>query len=375
MAGINVNLRGLTTTETDARYYQQSQFIDTTTGVADAAKPVETNASGLVDDTFIANSVLKSETISSTAGVADAGKVPKTDAAGKLDVSFLPPSVGAVNDFSAGRLCLATGAPDTINQTGSATLYWTPYKGNTISLVIGGTITEKTFTEQSIDFSAKTAAKTYDIFAYWDSGTGEVKIEELVWTDDTTRATDLTLSNGVYYKLGDTTRKYLGTVYAYDNAGTTKIRDEKSYRYVCNYYNKLEKHLITYNSTASWTYSTNTSREWNGGSGQIRGNFILGISQEIISKVVGMSVTNATDYDSYNLGIAYDETSITEGDYSYSNIYGNLTVTARAYLRSCGEAKKILAQGLHYMTGVERMPDATTATVTSSGYGIAKISC
>jgi len=87
---------------------QTTSFIDATTGVADAGKPIKTNATGLVGDTFLANAVLKSETIAASVGAGSAGQVPKTDAAGKIDATFLPAAVVLETEL----LGTSTGATD-----------------------------------------------------------------------------------------------------------------------------------------------------------------------------------------------------------------------------------------------------------------------
>jgi hypothetical protein len=101
----------------DSRYYRKDQHIDASTGAPDAAKPVVTDASGKVDPSFINENAInhgnlaglnadhhlqyhndsrgdaryfqKTEFKDSSAGSADAGKPIKTDAGGKIDGSMI----------------------------------------------------------------------------------------------------------------------------------------------------------------------------------------------------------------------------------------------------------------------------------------------
>jgi hypothetical protein len=69
-------------------------------------------------------------------------------------------------------------------------------------------------------------------------------------------------------------RRWLGIIYTYSNGGTVNFKDEEIYRYVGNYYNRHQKAVKTYNTTANWTYATLTWREANGGSGNVRGQLV-----------------------------------------------------------------------------------------------------
>jgi len=156
-----------------------------------------------------------------------------------------------------GRLTLESGvAVSTTDQTAKATLYFTPTGGNNIALYISGGWAMRTFTEKSLSLSGYTAAKPYDIFGYDDSGV--LALESLVWTDDTTRATALTLQDGIYVKSGDATRRYLGTIYT---SATGQCEDSKAKRFVWNEYNPVWRPMIVKDTTNTWSYSTSTLRQ------------------------------------------------------------------------------------------------------------------
>ena len=149
-----------------------------------------------------------------------------------------------------GRLTLTTGVPvTTADVTGATTVYFTPYKGSRIALYDGSsTWTEITFSEVSIALGTVTANKPYDVFGYNNGGT--LVLEILVWTNDTTRATAMTLVNGVRCKTGATTRRLLGTLYT---TSTTATADAEATRYLLN-----EKHPVA-KSARKYTALGNTA--------------------------------------------------------------------------------------------------------------------
>ena len=138
-----------------------------------------------------------------------------------------------------GRLTLLTGVPVTLaDQAAKTTIYFTPFKGNRISLYDGTGWVTHVFTQKSLTVPATTSTP-FDIFAYSDSGT--VTLEALNWTNDTTRATALTTQDGVLVKTGVTTRRYLGT--GRTTAVEGQIEDSVALRFLWNYYNRVERRL------------------------------------------------------------------------------------------------------------------------------------
>ena len=74
-------------------------------------------------------------------------------------------------DICCGRLTLESGvAISTTDQTAKGTLYWTPYKGNKVSLFNGSSWKTHTFTELSISVPSE-VYRIYDVFVYDNSGT------------------------------------------------------------------------------------------------------------------------------------------------------------------------------------------------------------
>jgi hypothetical protein len=118
------------------------------------------------------------------------------------------------------RLTLTSGvAVTTGDVVNASTIYCTPYNGDVISLFNGSNWVPYTSNEFSLALGTLTNKKLYDVFCYANSGVPT--LEFLVWTNDTTRATALTLQNGVLVKSGDATRRYLGTFYNQGNQSAT----------------------------------------------------------------------------------------------------------------------------------------------------------
>ena len=220
-----------------------------------------------------------------------------TDAATVQNVNLL--------SMCEGRLTLETGVPiSTTSQLAKETLYFTPYRGNTIGLYDGTNWVRRTFSEISIDIPDVTGV--HDVFAYDNGGT--VTLEVLVWTNDTTRATALTTQNGVLVKSGATTRRYLGTFYS-TTAGNGQVEDSVSNRYLWNYYNRVPRLMYALDGTDTWAYTTATLRQANN-SALNQLNFVIGWSEDLVTaNAHGICSNNNATSVSVAAGIGLDSTS------------------------------------------------------------------
>lgn len=189
-----------------------------------------------------------------------------------------------------GRLTTETGvAISTSDRTAQATLYFTPFRGNRISVYTGGQWSVRSFTEKSLSLSGLTASLPYDVFIYDNSGT--LTLESLVWSSATARATALTTQDGVLVKSGDATRRYLGTFYT---TATGQTEDSLAKRCVWNYYNRVARPLLKTDSTSSWSYTSDTYRQARGQSAnQIE--FVQGLSEDAVSAVVNCGMKSGSD--------------------------------------------------------------------------------
>lgn len=174
------------------------------------------------------------------------------------------------NGVCDGRLTLESGVPkSTTDQTAKTTIYFTPYRGSRIALYSGSAWSLYTFSELSLSLSGLTASTNYDVFVYDNSGT--LALSATAWTNATTRATDITLQNGVYVKSGSTTYRYVGTFRTTGTAGQTELSFGKtaaaggSYPkcLLWNAQNRVRGVFQDRESTDAWTYATVAWRQMN----------------------------------------------------------------------------------------------------------------
>lgn len=185
----------------------------------------------------------------------------------------------------AGRLTLTSGAPlPTTDVAGATTIYWSPYKGNNVVLWNGSAWQGYTSAEISVAIGTVTSGNCHDVFMFQNSGVPT--LEYLAWTNATTRATTVTLQDGRYCKSTDKTRLYLGTFYSTsttataDSAGgtTTQVGGQ---RFLWNYYNRVLRPVKVKDTTATWTYNTNTIRQANAAAGN-KVEMVIGITEDVV---------------------------------------------------------------------------------------------
>lgn len=242
-------------------------------------------------------------------GAGQLGRLAK-QAAGKVLGSGDTPSWVAMSGgglaICEGRLTATTGVPVTTSDVNGATsIYYSPYKGNRIALYDGSSAWNvRTFTEITISLVGLTASKNYDVFAYDNAGT--VTIETLVWTNDTTRATALTLQDGVLVKTGATTRRYLGTVYINSSGGQTN--DALLKRYLWNYYHRVPRVMRVRETTDSWNYTTATWRQARASTAN-QVEFVIGVAEEPLTAEVLAFASNSSAGPNVRVGIGLDSTT------------------------------------------------------------------
>lgn len=270
-----------------------------------------------------------------TAGTLTATAPPLQRALGVADTTSSlvltanPPKLAAMwaDDF---RLTLTTATPvTTADVTAATTLYCSPYLGNRIDLPdASGNPVRHTSVEFSIAVPASTS-QLYDVFAF--STAGVATLELLAWTNDSTRATTVTRTNGRYFKTGDATRLYLGSFRTTTVSGQTE--DSLTKRYVWNYYNRIRRALHRHETTNGWTYTTATIRQANGAAAnQI--DVVVGIAEVMLDLDVSTNVSNSTGGINVTVGIGEDSTSsllanILGGDSQALTTTGQVRVSVR----------------------------------------------
>lgn len=265
-----------------------------------------------------------------------------------------------------GRLTLLSGTPVTTSDyatTDATTIYLTPYMGDEIGLHDGSTditawTTYSLSNEPHIHLDSTTDYTSSDNFDIWAYPTTDLVVElaSTKWTNDTTRATALTTVSGVYCKTGATNYRYIGTIRMLAEG---QCEDSVSRRFVWNYYNRVMRCVKTHNTTASWTYATASWREYNSGTGQVRGQFIVGVTEEVYFSLLNCYGTGA-DGNYYDFLLVYDATDGT-------NV---ITETEQLYVSpivNCGSGFGIMfAAGYHYITLLEYANSSSRFTV----YGV-----
>lgn len=237
-----------------------------------------------------------------------------------------------------GRLTLTSGTPVTTSDvTGATSIYYTPYVSNVITLWDGYRWRPIEFSEYTLALGTLTSGKPYDVFAYLSSGV--LALEMLAWTNDTTRATAITIQDGRYCKSGDKTRLYLGTFYT---TATTTTEDSQANRYLWNMYNRAAKAQASAVGTSHT--NQNQSRLWNGGSGTLpRCQLVVGLGTEtcVLSATARMNYGSAATINAA-IGVWLDGASIGYGGQVFiASSFGALFM----YL----SAVAVLSVGRHYV--------------------------
>jgi hypothetical protein len=260
-------------------------------------------------------------------------------------------------NFVNGRLTLTSGVPiTTTNVTAATSIYFTPYLGNLITLWNGSYWNTISFTEQSLSLTGLTSGKPFDVFGYLSGSS--LALENLIWTNDTTRATSITLQDGRYCKNGDKTKLYLGSFYT---TTTGQTEDSETKRFVINHYNSQKRSLTAQSIIGTGTCPIN-STSWvkiNGGTGDTVEYISTGLGDTIDICAIFFSAVPTSEIFA---GIGDD--SITTADViAYNASSGGQT-------RVCLRINKIKSSGLHYVSMlVASLGGTTNFFMHNNGYG------
>lgn len=295
-----------------------------------------------------------------------------TNGAGAITIASTASGGGGGSNATAeGRLTLSTGVPVTTNDVIAATtLYYTPYNGNRIALFDGTSAwTQIAFTERSIAIPSTTNTN-YDVFVYNNAGTATLELT--AWTNATTRATALTLQDGVYVRSGATTRKYIGTIRTTSTSG--QCEDSAKSRLVWNLYNQTYR-SIECKQTTNHYYTLAT---WRAAGGSTDYGQIIGVSR--VDFVLGFPVfiVFSSLQNVYSASIIYMATGIgldrTNGN--DASIFGGSTAaTVGAQQMINAEFRRFVDTGYHYFQRVE-VSAATGSTLwvgTAASAGVTMV--
>jgi hypothetical protein len=257
-----------------------------------------------------------------------------------------------------GRLSMDTTSP--VKDAEGATITLHPYKGNLISLYTSGWGWNNYHIEAGgvKPYISPTILTdhVYDIFAYW-TGTA-VALETLAWTNIASRATALTLTEGLYVKATDPTRLYLGTCLAYLGS---YIKDTVTERGLWNFFNRVLKPLEVTDTTATWTYNVpGTWRSPNGADKMVR--VVTGLAEDLVDFEVKVNVVgNSSLYGIVGVGIdARDANSAT------ILIHGGGIASARQI--AMARLHTVLVAGSHSIYWIETTNGSGTVTFVGGSF-------
>jgi len=296
--------------------------------------------------TTLSRGTLEASSTGSVLSLTGSQKIYVTETAERISRDAI--ALGAITP--GGRLTLESGVPvSSSNQIAKTNIYYTPTIHNVIVLWDGASWVPVEFAEYTLALGTLTASKNYDVFAYLSAGS--LALEVLVWTDDSTRATAVTLQDGRYCKSGDKTRLLLGTFYT---SSTTTTEDTENNRYVGNVYNRVRR-IVTASCTSSHTYTTATLREWNSGTGVTRGNFLTSIGPAVVDLSLMAVLAKTSGVVNY-VWASVDTVS------AYMDMGGSSLYSATNIQFNAGHAQPISSVGKHYVTCTQQGSSGVTYT-------------
>jgi hypothetical protein len=265
-----------------------------------------------------------------------------------------------INGVIQARVTLVSGtAVPTTDVTAATTLYFTPFRGNSVELYDGTTWAEYPLTELSIPVPA-VASQMYDLFAY--PGAGVINLELLAWTSDSARATGLVLQDGLLAKSGATTRRYVASVRTTTVAG--QVEDSLTKRFVWNYYNRQRRGLRKV-ITTGYTYAVNTIRQANAdATNQVE--IVTGIAEDVLQLAIDQGITPGAGTVIAVFGFGLDST--TTFDTTNGILSSNKATGTGTSFQDRATWQGIPAIGYHKFCWNEIETQASGATFASQQY-------
>jgi hypothetical protein len=323
-----------------------------------------------------------------TGGTTAAAARSNLGAAASSDVTALSTQVTNLSTLvqsviaaPQGRLTMTSATPVTsADVTAGTSVYYTPYIGNICPVWSGSAFESETFSELTLALNSNHLASTlYDAYVINDdetirlvsgpawntsaagsgargSGAGTAEIERVngLWVN----------KNAMTARYGATTVSvaaregtFVGTMFMDGTNGqlTCHVGFGQSRKWgVWNAYNRQPISLSAGDSTASWTYATNTIRAANGAAANSF-TFLAGLPEELLEahyRIRASMSTNTTG----QIGIGVNSTS------AYSGVLGIMVSGGSAGIDQDMTAvyRATPAIGVHTITALERGISSTT---------------
>jgi len=255
-----------------------------------------------------------------------------------------------------GRLSL-TSAPIPTSDVSSSSIYYVPYLHDTIQLWdsrLAQWVTARFIAPTIILGAGQVAGTCYDVFAYLSNANVLLELGP-VWTNPTTRATDVQYTDGRLTKVGDKTRLLVGSLYMFATASAV---DSIASRYVANAYNRVPRPLLVQEATDSWTY-VGAIRQANGSVLNQVGLMICTPGEAIEAEVLALvSEDGSVVTRTLSAGIGVDSTTVNS-----ALLKGGMPAgTAGQMLQLQASWAGYLSVGRHFLAWVERASGAGVVT-------------
>jgi hypothetical protein len=297
------------------------------------------------------------------------------------DISDLSDQIQNVISIPQGRITLTSLTPVLVSDVSAGTtVYYTPYIGSLIPIYDGTTFSITQFTELTMAMNSNHVASTlYDFFVINDAGTIRL-VTGPAWNNSTAGScsrstgagtTELERLNGLWVNKNDITARYGATTVAVSARRATYVGtmfvDGTNGQVSChvsfgqsrkwgvwNAYNRQPIALAAGDSTASWTYATNTIRAANGTAANSF-TFLAGLPEELLEahyRVRASTSINTTG----QIGIGVNSTT------AYSGVQGIMVSGGTQGLDQDLNAiyRAVPAIGIHTITALERGINNTT---------------
>lgn len=267
--------------------------------------------------------------------------------------------------YPGGRITLTTGvAVMTTDVAGATTVYYTPASGRQIPIYDGSEMISTSFSELSQTTTDATkspaavaASSIYDLFVWNDNGTIRCT-RGPAWTNDTTRASALTLVQGTYLNASSITNgpaasrgTYVGSIRSNASStidmkfGSAAAGGGPAWFGIFNNYNRVPGAFWVYDNTGvAWTVGT-TLRALNN-SNNNRVSILHGLDEDAVSATLGIrGVGVASQQLRFSFGLDSTTAAVTRGVTSYSN--GVVDVGHTAVFNG------MIGLGFHYLQAQE----------------------